>query len=75
MEASTLATNSLRQRTRFICLLAGLIAGMLNAVVARVLMRVIALLAFGQGSFSVGGTAVILEFGTLDGTLFGLIYR
>ncbi len=75
MEAPVLTTSSLRLRTRFIGLLAGLIAGVLNAVVARVLMRVIALLLFGQGSFTVGGTAVIFMFGALVGPLFGLIYR
>ena len=75
MEASAETANSLRLRTRFIGLLAGLVAGVSNAVVARVLMRVIALLAFGEGSFTVGGTAVIFMFGALVGPLFGLIYR
>ncbi len=75
MEASTPTTSSLCLRMRFIGLLAGLIAGVLNAVMARALMRVIALLAFGQGSFSVGGTAVIFMFGALVGPLLGLIYR
>lgn len=75
MEASALAASSLRRRSRFIGLLAGLIAGVSNAVIARVLMRIIALLAFGQGSFTVAGTAVIFMFGVLVGPLFGLIYR
>jgi|RhiMetdeSRZDD1v2_1073273.scaffolds.fasta_scaffold84394_3 hypothetical protein len=75
MEVSVLPTHSVRLRARFIGLLAGLIAGVLNAVVARALMRVIALLTVGHGSFSVGGTAVIFMFGVLVGPLFGLIYR
>ncbi len=75
MEALVPAANSLRRRARFIGLLAGLIAGVLNAVVARLLMRAIALLTFGTGSFSVGGTAFIFMFGLLVGPLFGLIYR
>jgi hypothetical protein len=73
-EESAAITNSLHLRTRFIGLLAGCIAGVLNAVVARALMRAIALLVFGTGSFSWGGTAVIFMFGTLVGPLFGLIY-
>lgn len=62
-------------RPVFIGLLAGFSAGLLNAVVARLLMRVIALLMFGEGSFSIGGTAVIFMFGVLVGPLFGWIYR
>jgi hypothetical protein len=69
------AAQALRRRTRFIGLAAGLIAGVLNAGVARVLMRIIALIQFGHGSFSVAGTAVIFMFGMLVGPLFGLLYR
>ncbi len=75
MEMSTQMTSTLRQRALFIGLSAGFMAGVANAVVARILMRVIALLQFGQGSFSVSGTAVIFMFGALIGPLFGLIYR
>jgi hypothetical protein len=70
-----LTAGSLRRRTLFIGLLAGLIAGVLGSAVARVLMRIIALLTVGTGSFSVAGTAFIFMFGTLVGPLFGLIYR
>ena len=73
---STLRTNMyLRTHNHFIGLLAGFSAGVLNAVVARLLMRVIALLMSGHGSFSLGGTAVIFMFGALVGPLFGWIYR
>jgi hypothetical protein len=41
-------------RPVFIGLLAGFGPGVLNAIVARILMRVIALLMFGKGSFSMG---------------------
>lgn len=74
MAVSAQITSSLRQRARFIGLAAGFLAGVLNAIVARLLMRVIALVAFGHGSFSVSGTAVIFMFGTLVGPLLGLIY-
>ena len=74
MEATLQTYSDLRARPRFIGLLAGFSAGVLNAIVARLLMRVIALLMFGRGSFSVGGTAVIFMFGALVGPLFGLIY-
>lgn len=63
-----------RQRSRFIALSAGLAAGVLNAALARILMRGIALVEFGEGSFSVGGTAVIFTFGALVGPLLGLLY-
>jgi hypothetical protein len=62
-------------RPVFIGLLAGFSAGVLNAIVARILMRVIALLMFGEGSFSIGGTAVIFMFAVLVGPLLGWIYR
>jgi hypothetical protein len=75
METTLQARLNLGGCTRFIGLLAGFSAGVLNAIVARLLMRLIALLMFGQGSFSVGGTAVIFMFGALVGPLFGLIYR
>jgi hypothetical protein len=74
MEATLQTGLNLRARTRFIGLMAGFTAGVLNAVVARVLMRVIALLMFGRGSFSIGGTAVIFMFGALVGPMFGWIY-
>jgi hypothetical protein len=70
----SLPNVDLRARSLFIGLLAGFGAGVLNAVVARLLMRAIALLMFGQGSFSIGGTAVIFMFGALVGPLFGVIY-
>lgn len=70
------ARLSLHQRARLVGLLSGLsAAGLLNAIIARILMRIIALLMFGQGSFTVGGTAVIFIFGALVGPLFGWIYR
>jgi MFS family permease len=75
MEATLKTGLNLRGRARFIGLLAGFSAGLLNAIVARILMRVIALLMFGRGSFSLGGTAVIFMFGALVGPLFGLLYR
>jgi len=75
MAASVLPNTSLRQRARFIGLTAGFVAGVLNAALARALMRVVALLMFGAGSFSIGGTAVIFMFGALVGPLFGLLYR
>ncbi|HJS18618.1 MAG TPA: hypothetical protein VJ785_07705 [Anaerolineales bacterium] len=75
MEATLQTSLDWRARARFIGLLAGFSAGVLNAIVARALMRVIALLMFGRGSFSVGGTAVIFMFGALAGPLFVLIYR
>ena len=75
MEATLQTILNLRERARFIGLLAGFCAGVLNAIVARILMRVIALLMFGRGSFSLGGTAVIFMFGALVGPLFGLLYR
>lgn len=74
MVASTQAISHPQGRRRLIGLLAGFIAGVLNAIVARLLMRGIALLAFGAGSFSWGGTAVIFAFGALVGPLLGLIY-
>ena len=75
MEATLQTGLNERTRARFVGLMAGFSAGVLNAVVARILMRVIALLMFGHGSFSVGGTAVIFMFGALVGPLFGWIYR
>jgi len=75
MEATAQTTTTFRLRTPFIGLLAGFAAGVLNAIAARALMRVIALATSGGGSFSVGGTAVIFMFGALAGALFGLIYR
>lgn len=75
MEAILQTNLDMRARARFIGLAAGFSAGVLNAIVARVLMRVIALMMFGRGSFSVGGTAVIFMFGALVGPLFGSIYR
>jgi len=75
MEATLQTGLNQRTRARFVGLMAGFSAGVLNAVVARILMRVIALLMFGHGSFSVGGTAVIFMFGALVGPLFGWIYR
>jgi hypothetical protein len=75
MEVTHQTGLNLRERSRFIGLLAGFSAGVLNAVVARLLMRGIALLMFGRGSFSLGGTAVIFMFGALAGPLFGLLYR
>jgi hypothetical protein len=64
-----------RWRARFIGLSAGFAAGVLNAIVARLLMRLVALLATGHGTFSLGGTAVIFMFGALVGPLFGAIYH
>lgn len=75
MEALIVKPSSIRRRAWFIGLLAGFVAGVLNAVVARLLMRIIALVISGHGSFSVGGTAVIFMFGALVGPLFGWIYR
>lgn len=75
METTLQTRINLGGRGRFIGLLAGFSAGALSAIIARLLMRLIALLMFGQGSFSVGGTAVIFMFGALIGPLFGLIYR
>jgi MFS family permease len=75
MEATLQTGLNLRTRARFIGLLAGFSAGVLNAIVARLLMRGIALLMFGRGSFSLGGTAVIFMFGALVGPLFGLLYH
>jgi hypothetical protein len=75
MEVTLQTGLNLRERSRFIGLLAGFSAGVLNAVVARLLMRGIALLMFGRGSFSLGGTAIIFMFGALAGPLFGLLYR
>lgn len=64
-----------RIRSLFTGLLGGFSAGILNAVFARLLMRVIALVVLGRGSFSVEGTATILIAGVLSGTLFGPLYR
>jgi hypothetical protein len=75
MEASTQTQlNRSRQRDRFIALSAGFASGVLNAIVARLLMRGIALVEFGEGSFSFGGTATIFLFGALVGPLLGLLY-
>lgn len=75
MEAVQEIESNLSVRQSFIGLLSGFSAGVLNAVIARFLMRVIALLMFGEGSFSIAGTAVIFMFGALVGPLFGWIYR
>ncbi len=75
MEATLQTGLDLRERALFIGLLAGFSAGVLNAIIARLLMRVTALLMFGRGSFSVYGTAIIFMFGALVGPLFGWIYR
>jgi hypothetical protein len=72
--AANTAPYTSSERIRFIALSAGFVAGVLNAFVARLLMRGIALVAFGEGSFSLGGTAVIFMFGALAGPLLGLIY-
>jgi MFS family permease len=64
-----------RRRHLFIALFAGLLAGVLNAIFARLLMRGILLYTSGTGSFSWGGTAVIFAFGALVGPLFGLLYH
>jgi hypothetical protein len=74
METTAQPSVNLWGRRRFIGLLAGFSAGVLNAMVARLLMRLIALFMFGHGSFSLGGTAVIFMFGGLVGPLFGLTY-
>lgn len=74
-ETSIKSFSDPRRRARFIALLAGFTAGLLNAVFARLLMRGIALYQFGKGSFSWGGTAVIFAFGALVGPLFGLLYH
>ncbi len=71
METTLQTKFNLEGRSRFIGLLAGFSAGVLSAIIARLLMRLIALLMFGQGSFSIGGTAVIFMFGALVGPLFG----
>lgn len=75
MESTPRTDMYLRMHYHFIGLLAGFSAGVLNAIVARLLMRAIALLMSGHGSFSIGGTAVIFMFGALVGPLFGWIYR
>jgi hypothetical protein len=75
MVTSIQAVSNDRRRHLFIALFAGFLAGVLNAVFARVLMRGISLYMTGTGSFSWGGTAVILAFGALVGPLFGLLYR
>jgi len=75
MESTIRTDLYLRTHPHFIGLLAGFSAGILNAIVARLLMRVIALLMSGHGSFSLSGTAVIFMFGALVGPLFGWIYR
>ena len=61
-------------RRPFIGLTAGFGAGVLGGLVARGLMRVIAISMGGVGNFSVGGTANIVMFGVMGGTVFGLLY-
>ncbi|MGD8731528.1 MAG: hypothetical protein PVH92_06605, partial [Anaerolineales bacterium] len=70
MVTSIQAVSNDRRRHLFIALFAGFLAGVINAVFARVLMRGISLYMTGTGSFSWGGTAVILAFGALVGPLF-----
>src|SRR3990172_12541516 len=58
---------------------AGGVAGLLTGAViggigARIAMRIIALVATMQPSFSLGGTTGILMIGAILGMLFGLIY-
>jgi hypothetical protein len=75
METLIKSSSDSRRGQLFIALLAGFVAGVLNAAFARLLMRGIALYQFGAGSFSWGGTAVIFLFGALVGPLFGLLYH
>jgi hypothetical protein len=75
MDVTISAASNPRRRQLFIALFAGFMAGLLNAILARLIMRGIALYQFGRGSFSWGGTAVIVVFGVLVGPLFGLLYR
>jgi hypothetical protein len=55
-------------------MLSGVLAGLANAVIARLLMRVVAIVATGRGNFSVGGTANIFMFAVILGSLMGLAF-
>src|SRR5687767_1107682 len=63
-----------RTRLRFAALSSGLLAGLINAAIARVLMRIVALIISGRGGFSIGGTLNIFMIGALLGTMFGAAY-
>ena len=55
-------------------LLSGVIAGVVAGVFSRVAMRLVALDAGAEPSFSVGGTAVILAMGAFMGAPLGLLF-
>lgn len=72
--AATTSAFSSRLRSPFVGLLAGLLSGLGNAVIARILMRIVALSAGGRGNFSVGGTLNIFLIAALLGPLLGVCY-
>jgi hypothetical protein len=68
------ATLAERLRLPFVGLAGGLLAGLLGAINARLLMRVVAVAMGGRGGFSVEGTSVIFGFAALIGPLLGLLF-
>ncbi len=54
--------------------LSGIVGGIVAGVGARIAMRIVALIAEGQGSFSLGGTLAILLFGAVLGIVFGPLF-
>jgi len=64
--------STARLRTPYVAMLSGVLAGLVNAVIARLLMRVVALVATGRGGFSILGTLNIFLFAILLGSVMGL---
>ena len=54
--------------------LSGIAGGIVAGTGARITMRIVALIAEGRGSFSLGGTLAILIFGAVLGIPFGLLF-
>ncbi len=76
LEIASVPRRSIAERLRvpFVGLTSGLLAALINAVLARLLMRLVALATTGRGGFSVEGTAVIFGFAALLGPLLGLMF-
>src|SRR5574341_28673 len=72
--ASERATLAERLRLPFVGLAGGLLAGLINAVNARLLMRAVAVATTGRGGVSVGATAASFGFAALLGPLLGLLF-
>ena len=73
-QVSVERVSTAKLRMPYVAMMSGVLAGLVNAVIARLLMRVVALVATGRGDFSILGTLNIFMFAIILGSLMGLAF-